>query len=89
MSESKKQIVKADSRGYAYLGKLEGAPDFSKLSKAARLGQPGTPIQALDFNGEGKPNNMLKKGYVAVGANAEVEVEFKANGIEITPMVEA
>lgn len=86
MNANKKQIVKADSRGYAYLGKLEGAPNFKELKAATRLGEPGTPIQAIEFTGE-KPSNMLRKGYVAVGANAEVEVEFTEKGIEITPTV--
>jgi hypothetical protein len=89
MSESKKATVKADSRGYAYLGKLEGAPDFSKVANFERIGEPGTAIQEITLN-HGKPATfMITKGYVAIGPNAEAEVEFKGDRIEITPKVDA
>ena len=73
------------SRGYIFLGNLEGAPDFSKLGKATHLGQAGTSLQEVKFDGEKSATAMLKRGYIAVGAGAEVEVEFTGKGIVITP----
>ena len=75
----------AGSRGYIFLGSLEGAPDFSKLGKVTKLGQAGSAIQKVEFNGESKPGNMLQKGYIAVGPYATVEVEINSKGISITP----
>ena len=73
------------TRGYIFLGNLEGAPDFSKLGKATHLGQAGTSLQEVKFDGEKSATAMLKRGYIAVGAGAEVEVEINDKGIFITP----
>ena len=75
----------AGSRGYIFLGSIEGAPDFSKLGKVTKLGQAGSAIQEVKFEGESKPGNMLQKGYLAVGPYAEVEVEIDSKGIRVTP----
>ena len=79
--------VKADSRGYAYLGKLEGAPDFSALTNAERHGEPGTAIQEVILSGDKPASNMLKKGYLAIGPNATAEVEFANGRITVTPFL--
>ena len=79
----------AGTRGYIFLGNLEGAPDFSKLTKATRIGEVGTAIQEVKFDGEEAAHSMLKKGYIAVGPLAEVEVEFTPKGIIITPDVDS
>jgi hypothetical protein len=89
MNESKRITVKASKRGYAYLGKLEGAPDFKKLTHATRNGEAGTPIQEIVINGEKKATSMIRRGYVAIGPNVEAEVEFAVDRVTITPVVEA
>jgi hypothetical protein len=86
MSTTHKLI--GSSRGYIFLGNLEGAPDFKTLGKATRLGEAGTSLQEVKFDGTEAPSAMLKKGYIAVGPNAEVEVEFSPKGILITPAVD-
>lgn len=79
--------IKANSRGYAFLGKLSNAPDFSKLSHAEVVGEAGSPIREVLFNSEKKATSMLKRGYVAVGPDMECECEISSKGILITPVL--
>ena len=87
MSNTHKLI--GSSRGYIFLGNLEGAPDFKALGKATRLGEAGTSIQEVKFDGAEEATAMLKKGYIAVGPGAEVEVEFTNKGFIITPSLDS
>ena len=81
---SKHKMV-GGNRGYIFLGNLEGAPDFKALTVATRLGEAGTAIQEIKFDGEKEATAMLKRGYISVGVGAEVEVEFSPKGFSIAP----
>jgi hypothetical protein len=80
--------VKANTRGYAFFKKLKGCPDLSTVKLSTVNGIPGDPIQEILLNEGTDAGNMLRRGYIAVGPSAEVEVEFKKNSILITPVVE-
>ena len=80
--------VKADSRGYAFFKKLTSAPDFSALKTVEFRGEAGSAIQEIVFNGEQDAGNMLRKGYINIGPNAEADVEVTKDRMLITPVVE-
>jgi hypothetical protein len=51
MSNTTHKLI-GSSRGYIFLGGLEGAPDFKTLGKATRLGEAGSAFQEVKFDGE-------------------------------------
>jgi hypothetical protein len=74
--------VKANDRGYAFLGRITGAPEsFKGIKKAVRT---DSETQTVLECGKGEDcGNMLRRGYLHIGKNAKAEVVFGSNG-EIT-----
>jgi len=79
-------VIKANSRGYAFFKKVAGCPDLSGLKKAEVKGEVGTPEQTV-IAGKGEDaGNMLRKGYICIGPNAKAAVEFHGSRIEFAPV---
>ena len=88
MAKVSKNTIQANSRGYAYLGKVEGCPDLSTVKTAEfTLDEKVTGKIAVAL-GKTKDDcgNMLRRGYIHVGkANLKVSVKFNKNNIAVNP----
>ena len=86
-NKTETQTIKANNRGYAYLNKLEGAPDFSEVKTAEfDYGPEGDKkVITVRLNkGEDDCGNMLRRGYVHIGADREATVEVKGSKLIIS-----
>ncbi len=59
--------IQANSRGYAYLGKLENCPDLSKVKKAEFAQDEKTGVYNVKLNKGDDCGNMLRRGYLHIG----------------------
>jgi len=88
MANESNNTIKANSRGYAYLGKVEGCPDLSTVKTAEFvLDEKTTGKIAVALNKtKDDCGNMLRRGYIHVGkANLKVKVKFSKSGIAVNP----
>lgn len=73
--------VKANSRGYAFLGKVTGHPDFKAIKTGTRTDSANDTVIAL--GGKEDVGNMFRRGYLHIGKSAKAEVKFTESGIQV------
>lgn len=73
--------VKANNRGYAFLGRVTGHPDFKSIKCGTRTDTASETVIAL--GGKEDVGNMLRRGYLHIGKSAKAEVKFTADGIQV------
>jgi hypothetical protein len=78
-----KNQVKANSRGYAFLGKIEGCPDLSKVKVADIDYADNGTVTAHLGRGKVDAGQMLRRGYLHIGANETKKVTFSKNLIKV------
>jgi hypothetical protein len=72
-------VVKGDKKGYAFLGRLKGCPDFGRIARAQVVRDEAGHVREIVLKKGEKAGAMLKHGYVNVGKGIEAHVEFKDN----------
>ena len=74
--------VKANSRGYAFLGRVTGAPDFKEIKHGSRVDSESNTV--IELGGKEDCGNMLRRGYLHIGKSAKAEVKFTDKHITVT-----
>ena len=76
--------VTANNRGYAYLKNLKNAPDFAKLKKGDFNYSDDKKSMSINCNKDTQDvGNMLRRGYLHIGANRKATITFPNNTIKV------
>jgi hypothetical protein len=84
VKKADKSTVKANSRGYAFLGKVKGAPDFSKIKTAEIDYDDNGNCVAKLGKGNVDAGQMLRRGYLHIGPNKTKKITFGKNLIKVS-----
>lgn len=75
--------IQANSRGYALLKKIQGCPNLSEIKNAEfEYSEDGKEITVRLDKGE-DAGQMLRRGYLHIGANRKAKVTFSGKTVKI------